>query len=132
MMDQRKPILCVDFDGVIHAYTSKWTDARTISDGPVPGAFDFLIAAQEHFYVVVYSSRSKDVEAIYAMRDWMRKHAGPEYYGKKWSDTSLENVEFVHEKPAAFLTIDDRAFLFEGTWPDPAKLRDFKPWNKRT
>lgn|SRR5678815_5564256 len=130
-MDQRKPILCVDFDGVIHAYTSPFTNAHTISDGPVPGAFEFLIKAQEHFYVVIYSSRSNDLTGIIAMRDWMRKHAGPDYYGVRWSDHSLENVEFVTEKPPAFMTIDDRAFRFEGTWPDPAKLREFKPWNKR-
>ena len=30
----------LDFDGVIHAYTSPWTNAETISDGPVPGALD--------------------------------------------------------------------------------------------
>lgn len=63
-----KPILCVDFDGVVHAYTSKWTDAMTISDGPVPGALKWLWQATEWFHVAIYSSRSKEAGAIIVMR----------------------------------------------------------------
>jgi hypothetical protein len=42
-------------------------------------------------------------------------------------------ITFAHEKPAAFMTIDDRAFCFEGDWSEiePADLLNFKPWNKR-
>jgi hypothetical protein len=42
-------------------------------------------------------------------------------------------IKFAAEKPAAFLTIDDRAFCFEGDWNEiePVVLLDFKPWNKR-
>jgi len=36
-----KPILLIDFDGVIHSYTSGWQGAGVISDPPVEGAFDF-------------------------------------------------------------------------------------------
>jgi len=66
-----QPILCVDFDGVIHAYTSKWTGPRNISDGPVPGAIDWLMSLMDvpgalgamappgKFRVMIYSSRSK-------------------------------------------------------------------------
>jgi len=42
-----KPILCVDFDGVIHSYTSKWVDEATIPDPPVPGALRWLWKATE-------------------------------------------------------------------------------------
>ena len=40
-------------------------------------------------------------------------------------------ITFPKDKPAAFLTIDDRCFLFEGAFPDPRSLLSFKPWNKK-
>jgi len=125
-----KPILCIDFDGVIHAYTSPWTNEYTISDGPVPGAFEFLLEALKHFDVVIYSSRSKTKAGIDAMRAWLVEHAD----GVWWESPAgpgLGDVKFASEKPTAFMTIDDRAFCFEGVWPDPVKLRGFQPWNKR-
>ena len=37
-----KPILCLDFDGVIHSYASGWKGADVIPDAAVPGAMEFL------------------------------------------------------------------------------------------
>lgn len=53
-----KPILCLDFDGVIHQYDSKWTQADEIHDGPVEGAMEFISNAQRYFTIAIYSSRS--------------------------------------------------------------------------
>lgn len=129
-----KPILCVDFDGVIHSYMSKWTDAATISDPPVPGALRWLWKATEWFEVCIYSSRSKDPKGIEAMKAWLLDNAVVEFErGGDFPATFVSAMTFSAEKPAAFLTIDDRAYCFEGDWSeiDPADLLNFKPWNKR-
>jgi hypothetical protein len=126
-----KPALCLDFDGVIHSYTSPWTDPETISDHVTPGFFDWAQEAAELFRLVIYSSRSKSREAIFEMNKWfLREFAAYRAAGGK---ADLPIVEFAHEKPAAFLTIDDRAICFQGDWGElrPEKLRQFKPWNKQ-
>jgi hypothetical protein len=125
-----KPILCLDFDGVIHRYDSKWTDAKTISDGPVDGALEFIRAAQAHFHISIFSSRSGTAEGRLAMFQWLKKHAS-ETWGEREAFLVLIGVEFPHEKPPAFISIDDRVMCFEGLFPDPRALLGFKPWNKR-
>lgn len=131
---RNKPILCVDFDGVIHSYTSPWQGAEIIPDPPVPGALKWLWKATEWFDVHVYSSRSKTPSGIAAMKHWFLDHCTAEF-GSDHPMAAIENhpLTFSHEKPAAFLTIDDRAYCFEGDWSDlePADLLSFKPWNKR-
>ena len=52
-----KPILSLDFDGVLHWYRKGWKGADVIDDEPTPGAVEFVKNAQEHFKVVIYSSR---------------------------------------------------------------------------
>lgn len=133
-----KPILCVDFDGVIHEYRTKWTDAKTISDGPTKGALAWLWKATQWWDVRVYSSRSKDPEGRDAMLEWMIKHSIEEFgvdhpMSRFRKAESSYPITFAHEKPAAFLTIDDRAVCFHGNWDaiDPQELLTFKPWNKK-
>lgn len=118
-----KPILCLDFDGVIHSYSSGWKGAEVIPDPPVPGAIEFLRAALDHFDVHIYSSRSGQPGGINAMQDWLLTHSDDHRLvgAIGWPDC----------KPAAFLSIDDRALTFDGTWPAIDKLKEFKPWNKR-
>ena len=69
-----KPILCLDFDGVIHSYTSGWKGADIIPDPPVPGAFAFIRQASQHFDVQVFSSRSHQDGGIQAMSEWFSRH----------------------------------------------------------
>lgn len=126
----KKPILCLDFDGVIHSYDSGWKGAAIIPDPPVPGAIAFMLEALKHFHVVIFSSRSNQSGGTAAMSKWMREHAGNCWYETP-AGPGLEDVEFVYEKPAAFVTIDDRALTFTGTFPTIETLKAFKPWNKQ-
>ena len=122
-----KPILCLDFDGVIHSYESGWKGADIIPDPPVAGAADFIVAAQEHFTVSIYSSRSGQNGGIDAMKRYVHKLIlDADHDGSRF-----DAIEWPTEKPPALITIDDRALTFDGTWPRIDDLRSFQPWNKR-
>lgn len=123
-----RPILCLDFDGVIHSYESGWRGVNIIPDPPVPGAIEFLKEATGEFDVCIYSSRSSSREGKQAMQVWLHTCV-QEKYGMLpfW----LDHIYFPDHKPPALVTLDDRALCFEGTWPDIDDLLNFKPWYKR-
>lgn len=119
----RKKILCLDFDGVLHSYTSGWKGADVIPDPPVPGAIKFLIHATRVFDVCVFSSRSHQEGGIEAMRKWLLLHGGEDLVAR---------LRFPTEKSPAHVSIDDRALTFTGEWPLISEIDDFKPWNKQS
>ena len=128
-----KPILCLDFDGVIHSYISGWKGADVIPDPPVPGALRFIVHAMDLFTVAIFSSRSNQPGGLKAMREWIGfwsvddEHGFPDTFDHGiWG-----SIQWPTEKPAAFVTLDDRAIQFDGTWPNISDLREFKPWNKK-
>ena len=128
MSTERKPILCLDFDGVIHSYERGWQNGE-IYGTVTPGFWDWLKQAIEHFQVIVYSSRSKDPKLSEAMMRWLAWQA--ELANVSFDVTG--KVHFAHEKPPAFLTIDDRALTFRGSWAafPPEDLLNFRPWTYR-
>lgn len=119
-MPSTRPILLLDFDGVIHQYTSPWSGADKVNDGPVPGAKEFIAEAGKIFELCIYSARSLQPGGIEAMKAWLDANGFP-----------LHLISFPTEKPPAFLTIDDRCICFNGSFPEPEELRKFQPWNKR-
>lgn len=126
-----KPILCVDFDGVIHSYASGWKGAAVIPDPPVPGAIAFLREAVKHFNVQVFSSRSGQPGGITAMCEWLGRWVLEQRLEDNEDLAWAGDIKWPTEKPPAHLTIDDRAILFTGTWPSMQEIHDFKPWNKK-
>lgn len=119
MADQRnKPILCLDFDGVLHSYKSGWQGMKNIPDPPVEGAQDFCRRALEHFNVIIHSSRFTHEDGMLAVQAWLEKWDFP------------NGIGLAFRKPAAYVTLDDRAIQFTGEWPSIEKLQDFKPWHK--
>jgi hypothetical protein len=130
-MKFHKRILCLDFDGVIHSYSSGWKGARVISDPIVPGALVFMATMLVSGWdVAIHSSRSGQWGGRRAMRNWLKEQSGQMWYDTP-AGSGLERVRFPLFKPAATVTIDDRAITFEGFWPTEMELRAFKPWNKK-
>lgn len=144
------PTICVDFDGVIHSYERGWQNG-VIYGKVVPGFFEWAMQAHSAgLKLVVYSSRSKSLDGVNAMKTWLAHQWSPDedpfdaglirvLLDERWWFMSGAGPEpsfalsFAHEKPAAWLTIDDRAIRFAGDWSDPAlsadAMRAFKPWN---
>jgi len=109
-----KPTLLLDFDGVLSDYHAGWQGPNKLG-APVPGAVDFVRRAVQVFDVVVFSSRARYEEMLLAMRAWLARHGFPP-------------MPVTATKPPAFLTLDDRALLFTGVWPQPEDLLRFRAW----
>jgi len=126
-----KPVLGVDFDGVLHAYTSGYQGINIIPDGPVPGAMAWLREAVEEFHVHVYSARSRAQGGRDAMKkallDWLIAEHG-EVVGR----IVHALIHFPQYKPSALVFLDDRAVTFTGVFPPPSELRAFKTWQQPT
>ena len=60
------------------------------------------------------------------MKNWLLQHGLPGYYLR------YDLLQFPTEKPAAFLTIDDRCICFDGTFPSTEEMLSFQPWYRRS
>ncbi|HZP47774.1 MAG TPA: hypothetical protein VFB07_04535 [Vicinamibacterales bacterium] len=100
-------IACVDFNGVLDAYTG-WRGAGHF-DPPRPGARAFLEAlASRGYRVVIFTTRwAGDV------RRWLHEHA---------LDHLVEDV--TDRKPAAHVFVDDRAVCFRGDFDETLRQID--------
>jgi hypothetical protein len=114
----------MDFDGVIHSYTSGWQGAHVVADRPVPGAFNFLREAVREFQVEVYSGRSHQPGGIEAMKQWIA------FWNKGDPRGAIPELVWATEKPLARVALDDRVLTFRGAWPSIDSLMAFKPWYK--
>jgi hypothetical protein len=150
MTKRLKPILCLDFDGVIHSYTSGWKGAAVIPDPPVPGVGVYLLRAVHHFRVAIFSSRSRSWRGRAAMKRYVRQllwdaclaetgegeaawsaigGSPPDwipwtaYDVRDQADQIAKGILWPWFKPSALMTIDDRALTFNGDWSHP----DYQP-----
>lgn len=130
--------VAVDFDGVLHSYTSPWVAPHVIPDPPVEGAIVWLRRMTGGFDVVIHSTRCKTWRGRRAIRRWLwRWETSPVQealgYGSfaEWEDSSaLAQVQLSYKKVAALVYIDDRAWRFEGIFPTPDEIHAARPWNK--
>jgi hypothetical protein len=126
-----KKSLCIDFDGVIHSYTSGWQGVDVITDPPVPGALEWLRDMCEEFEVHIFSSRSHQDGGLRAIRGYLRVQL-ENMFGEEEGDRIMACLSFPEKKPPAVLYIDDRGWQFNGrNFPSAEQVHEFQPWYKR-
>ena len=120
------PTICVDFDGVIHAYSKGWQDG-SIYDEPVRNAYEALRFLMQRYAVVIHTTRDPA-----AVKVWMKQQF-PDIETTWFTDES-KVPEFWNEQDRILITrkklpatayIDDRAIRFVA-WPQAlAELEDY-------
>jgi hypothetical protein len=115
-----KQTVILDFDGVIHSYTSGWQGPAVCNDPPTDGAKQAVAALRELYRVVVCSSRCHQEGGIEAVRDYLRRH-----------DIVVDDVS--NDKPPHIVVVDDRALRFNGDWDYVLNNIEAAavPWNKK-
>ncbi len=122
-MSAIKKTICIDFDGVVHSYTSPWVGPEIIEDAPVAGAFEFISEClRVGLEVAIFSSRSRTQQGRAAMQQWLTRNG----FGL------THHLLFPEHKPAAVIYIDDRGFHFTGKFPSMEFIQSFEPWNRPT
>ena len=117
--------ILIDFDGVLHSYTSGWQGYDVIPDPPVEGAMEWFISLMKdgRFEPVVFSSRASHDPGKHYIYKWLRD------YGMTQELIYTYGLPKVtHEKLPAHICIDDRGVQFQGMFPSLESLAAFQPW----
>lgn len=129
----KKKIIAVDFDGVLHSFSSGWQGARTISDLPTDGAVEWLkhlirrphlpvrCCPEYHIKVVIYSARLYHWGGKRAIKKWLW------LWGLTKQEISM--LGFVRQKPVCQFILDDRVVCFRGKFPSDHEIINFRPWH---
>jgi len=105
-----KPVICVDFDGVIHNY-SGWK-GEDVFEEPIEGSQQAIRDLQALGYRVILFTCRKDSPPI---RKWLKEN-GFTFDG---INTTKFNPQGTNDmKPSAEWYIDDHAVKFSGSWMD--------------
>ena len=117
-----RPIVLVDFDGVLHGYQSGWKGIDVIPDPPVPGALAWLSEMTVTFDVRIFSARCNEPAGIRAMIAWFKEWGLP--------DEVASRIQYEPGKPSAYLIVDDRAAMFCGDFAEfnVGAIQQFRPW----
>ena len=109
--------ICLDFDGVIHSYTSGWQGISIIPDPPTSGCKETInLLRNSGHKVVVHSTRCQTQEGRDAIENYLSTHG-------------IEVDGVCEHKPAAIIYIDDRAIQFSGNWDETmTSISKFDHW----
>lgn len=132
-IDDPRRTICIDWDGVIHSYTSGYQgDVASFPDAPVEGAIEFLtnLLSSGNWIVIIHTART---DGLNLPGIWRVEEAIFDYLHKHGLPANLAEQITVHQtrgKPRADVYLDDRAYRFEGIFPHIVDLEMLAPWNE--
>lgn len=118
-----RPIVMLDLNGTVHAYSRGWGREEPLYDPPTEGFKAWASEVQKEFRIVIAPAHMNTPRDFRRIRKWFRRH-----------DLDKLDLELAAESPRGLrLKIDDRAVRFNGSWADfPLEmLRGFKTWSGR-
>jgi len=130
-----KPTIAIDFDGVIHSYTSGWNGADEVDDPPISKtiirsrltytSIDWLttLVRDGRMNIAIFSSRNHQHGGIKAMKTFLIANG--------MEPDILEEIQFPEHKPPSHVLIDDRCMTFTGEFFSADRILEFKPWVSR-
>lgn len=105
----KRPVICLDFDGVIHSFETGWIDADVIPDKPIDHMSGLINSLhQKGAVILVHSSRCGYEGGVEAIEKWLKKN-------------NISVTKVCKHKPNADVYVDDLAYRFEGHY----KLQQF-------
>jgi hypothetical protein len=113
--------VAIDFDGVLARYDG-WKGPEHYG-APLPGALDFvrrLLGAGYH--VVIFTTRADCAQGIDRLEYWFKDHG--------LENALAAELEITCTKLPAQLYIEDRCYVFKGTYPAISDIENFAPWWK--
>jgi hypothetical protein len=83
-----------------------------------------------YFNIAITSRGATDPQHHSAMKAWLR-HWLVAYMGESGASGVLSQIQWPTQLIPCHLHIDDRAFLFTGTFPSVDQIKQFRPWHRR-
>lgn len=122
MIDAR-PVVMLDLNGTVHAYTRGWQREKPLYDPPTEGFKEWATEASEQFQLVIWPTHMNRARDLFLIKQWLKRH-----------DLDKLDLKVVDHPPRGLrLKIDDRAVSFTGDWKDyPLEMiHNFKTWSGR-
>lgn len=144
--------LGVDFDGVLHEYSTPWVSPEIIPDPLIPGAIEWLNKMSKKFDILIFTTRGCTEAGRSAINLWLRSYGysfpnptgfmdvnGVLYLGTpsmtSSGTTTVPPIEppvmmITDRKLPALIYIDDRGWRFTGTFPTHEEISKSYPWQQ--
>lgn len=116
-----KKTIAIDFDGVLAEY-DQWVSAEHYGKPHPDAMFNLRRYIEAGYDVVIFTTRGETREGRLGVKNWLTRYGLQEKY--------VEAIKVTNQKVPALFYLDDRAWRFEGRFPEVSEIENHKVWYK--